>query len=75
MSNKPVSNLSSLLSDSAINLDAAPSTWQDAITQAGALLEHEGAIDPDYTAAMIQSVVDNGPVSYTHLTLPTTPYV
>jgi posphotransferase system enzyme iiab component len=61
MSNKPVSNLSSLLSDSAINLDAAPSTWQDAITQAGALLEHEGAIDPDYTAAMIQSVVDNGP--------------
>ena len=61
MSPTPVSTLNSLLADAAVDLNATAATWQEAITSAGALLQRTGAIDPEYTRAMVQSVVDNGP--------------
>lgn len=51
----------SLLSRSAIRLDATAQGWEDAIRQAGALLEAEGVATGDYTQAMVDSVHTNGP--------------
>ena len=56
-----MSQLNSLLASEAVDLHARASDWRDAISQAGKLLEHSGAITADYTAAMITSVEDNGP--------------
>ncbi|MDN6439404.1 MAG: PTS sugar transporter subunit IIA, partial [Corynebacterium nuruki] len=44
-----------------IALDVAADDWRSAVTTAGRLLEDTGATDPDYTAAMIATVEDNGP--------------
>lgn len=50
-----------LLNPSAIRLDASATNWQDAVQQAGALLEAEGIATSDYTRAMVDSVQTNGP--------------
>lgn len=49
------------LHEDAIALDVPAPDWREAITSAGQLLEARGAIEPEYTAAMIGSVEDNGP--------------
>lgn len=56
-----MSAINKLLADSAIDLSAHASDWEDAISQAGRLLELSGTIDPAYTQAMIDSVHTNGP--------------
>lgn len=56
-----MSTINQLLADDAVDLEARASGWEDAVTQAGRLLESTGAIDPAYTQAMIDSVHDNGP--------------
>lgn len=56
-----MTNLHDLLTEDAIRLDVAASTWQEAIGAAGALLEATGVADGRYTQAMIDSVVEHGP--------------
>ena len=56
-----MSTLAQLLAPSRINLDAAATSWQDAVRLAGSLLEQDGHITSQYTQAMIDSVTDNGP--------------
>lgn len=56
-----MNTLSSLLDPSRILLDAQASDWKEAISLAGGLLEAEQIIDPAYTQAMIDTVVDKGP--------------
>ncbi len=53
--------LSDLIDDNAIRLDANPSNWEEAIREAGALLEHTGVASEVYTQSMIDSVHKNGP--------------
>ncbi|GAA1370603.1 PTS sugar transporter subunit IIA [Luteococcus sanguinis] len=45
----------------AIALDVAVGGWEDAVRQAGGLLEAVGAIDSEYTDAMVNSIFRNGP--------------
>ena len=56
-----MSTLTSLLTEDRITLDAAAADWRAAVSLSGDLLEHSGAITADYTQAMIESIVDNGP--------------
>lgn len=56
-----MSTINRLLADDAVDLNARASGWEDAVTQAGRLLESTGAIDPAYTQAMIDSIHANGP--------------
>lgn len=56
-----MSTLTSLLTEDRITLDAAAADWRAAVSLSGDLLEHSGAITADYTQAMIDSIVDNGP--------------
>ena len=51
-----MAKLAGLLADDAVDLEASAADWEDAVTQAGRLLESTGAIDPAYTQAMIDSV-------------------
>lgn len=53
--------LSDLIDDKAIRLDANPSNWEEAIREAGALLEQTGVASEVYTQSMIDSVHKNGP--------------
>ncbi len=53
--------LSDLIDEKAIRLDANPSNWEEAIREAGALLEQTGVATAEYTQAMIDSVHKNGP--------------
>ena len=46
--------LSRLLPDSSINLTAIANDRDDAIRQAGALLVHAGAVDPEYVEQMLE---------------------
>lgn len=56
-----MSQINTLLADRSIDLAARASSWQDAIRQAGALLEATGQVEPAYTQAMIDSVEEKGP--------------
>lgn len=56
-----MSAINELLHDDAIDLNAHAETWQEAIAQAGALLEKTGAITSAYTESMISSVEEQGP--------------
>ncbi|HJC85389.1 MAG TPA: PTS sugar transporter subunit IIA [Candidatus Corynebacterium faecigallinarum] len=56
-----MSTLTSLLTEDRITLDAAAADWRAAVSLSGDLLEHSGATTADYTQAMIDSIVDNGP--------------
>ncbi len=56
-----MSTLNSLLAPGAVELHGNARNWRQAIELAGGLLEKAGKITPDYTAAMIASVEDNGP--------------
>ena len=56
-----MSAINELLHDDAIDLNARAETWQEAIAQAGALLEKTGAITSAYTGSMISSVEEQGP--------------
>ena len=56
-----MSTINQLLADDAVDLEASAADWEDAVTQAGRLLESTGAIDPAYTQAMIDSIHANGP--------------
>jgi len=47
-------SLADLLAESSIVLDATAVDRDDAITQAGAALHAAGAVDADYTAAMLE---------------------
>lgn len=51
----------SLLAPTAIRLNATAQGWEDAVRQAGALLESEGVATSDYTQAMVDSIHTNGP--------------
>lgn len=53
--------LSDLIDDKAIRLDAKPSNWEEAIREAGGLLEQTGVAEEEYTQSMIDSVHKNGP--------------
>lgn len=53
--------LSSLLEPSRIRVDAQVNDWKEAIRLAGGLLEDDRVIEPAYTQAMIDTVVDKGP--------------
>lgn len=53
--------LNDLLDDAAVQLHSTASSWEEAIREAGGLLEKTGAISSEYTQAMIASVHDNGP--------------
>lgn len=44
-----------------IKLQVNVNSWQEAITAAGQILEQNNLTTPEYTQAMIQSVVDLGP--------------
>ncbi|MDN5582424.1 MAG: PTS sugar transporter subunit IIA [Corynebacterium sp.] len=56
-----MSTLTSLLSQSRIDLDVTAADWKTAVAHSGELLEDTGATDAAYTTAMIDSVIDNGP--------------
>lgn len=56
-----MSDINRLLRDEAVDLNAHASTWQEAISHAGQLLESTGAITDEYTRAMVESVEANGP--------------
>lgn len=56
-----MSQLSELLSPSAILLDADAADWREAIRRSGELLVSTGATDPAYTEAMIRTVEEHGP--------------
>lgn len=56
-----MSQINTLLADRSIDLAARASSWQDAIRQAGKLLEATGQVEPAYTQAMIDSVEEKGP--------------
>lgn len=56
-----MSTINELLADEAVDLAARASGWEDAVTQAGQLLERAGTIESAYTRAMIDSVHTNGP--------------
>lgn len=56
-----MSQLSELLSPSAILLDADAADWREAIRRSGKLLVSTGATDPAYTEAMIRTVEEHGP--------------
>ncbi len=57
----PMSTLTSLLAENRVALDVDAADWRSAVTYAGGLLEDTGSVDPAYTRAMVDSVVDNGP--------------
>lgn len=54
-------SLRQLLAPSRIALDVPAPSWQEAIRHAGDLLESDGHSTAQYTQAMIDSVVANGP--------------
>ncbi|MDO4687074.1 MAG: PTS sugar transporter subunit IIA [Corynebacterium sp.] len=56
-----MTSLSALLATDAIALDVQVSNWKAAIRLAGQLLECTGAVEPEYTEAMLDVVNDNGP--------------
>ncbi|OEY04560.1 PTS sugar transporter [Corynebacterium sp. BCW_4722] len=56
-----MSQINTLLADESIDLSARASSWQDAIRQAGKLLEATGQVEPAYTQTMIDSVEEKGP--------------
>ncbi|MEJ6548827.1 PTS sugar transporter subunit IIA [Corynebacterium sp. USCH3] len=56
-----MSTLTSLLAENRVALDVDAADWRSAVTYAGGLLEETGSVDPAYTRAMVDSVVDNGP--------------
>lgn len=56
-----MTSLSALLATDAIALDVQVSHWEAAIRLAGQLLESTGAVEPEYTDAMLDVVKDNGP--------------
>lgn len=56
-----MSTLTSLLSQSRIDLDVTAADWKSAVAHSGELLESTGSTDAAYTTAMIDSVIDNGP--------------
>jgi len=56
-----MSELSDLISPSAIRLDAEAADWREAIRASGELLVGSGATEPDYTEAMIRTVEEHGP--------------
>lgn len=56
-----MNTLSSLLEPSRIRVDAQVNDWKEAIRLAGGLLEDDRVIEPAYTQAMIDTVVDKGP--------------
>ena len=56
-----MSELSDLISPSAIRLDAEAADWREAIRASGELLVAAGATEPDYTEAMIRTVEEHGP--------------
>ncbi|WP_420098017.1 PTS sugar transporter subunit IIA [Corynebacterium sp.] len=56
-----MSTLTSLLAENRVALDVDAADWRSAVTYAGGLLEDTGSVDPAYTRAMVDSVVDNGP--------------
>lgn len=56
-----MNTLSSLLDPSRIRVDAPVKDWKEAIRLAGGLLENDRIIEPAYTQAMIDTVVDKGP--------------
>ncbi|MDO5077030.1 PTS sugar transporter subunit IIA [Corynebacterium sp.] len=56
-----MTSLSELLATDAIALDVQVRNWEAAIRLAGQLLESTGAVEPEYTEAMLDVVKDNGP--------------
>lgn len=56
-----MSKLNALLASDAVDLHCHAANWREALTQAGSLLEKTGAITPEYTTAMVESVETNGP--------------
>ena len=56
-----MSQLSDLISPSAILLDADAADWREAIRVSGDLLVSVDATDPAYTEAMIRTVEEHGP--------------
>ena len=56
-----MSELSDLISPSAIRLDAEAADWREAIRASGELLVADGATEPAYTEAMIRTVEEHGP--------------
>lgn len=56
-----MTSLSELLATDAIALDVQVPHWEAAIQLAGQLLECTGAVEPEYTEAMVDVVKDNGP--------------
>ena len=56
-----MSALADLLAEDRVGLDLTAETWQEAVRAAGALLEHAGVADRDYTESMIDNVETNGP--------------
>ena len=53
--------LGELIRQESIALDQEAEGWEEAIRLAGRLLESSGAATSDYTQAMVDSVVENGP--------------
>lgn len=55
------SSLPELIHEDSILLDAEAADWQSAVRLAGGLLEQAGIASAEYTQAMVDNVVDNGP--------------
>jgi len=55
------SSLPELIRQDSILLDAEASDWQSAVRLAGGLLEQAGIASAEYTQAMVDNVVENGP--------------
>ncbi|MCH8564150.1 PTS sugar transporter subunit IIA [Nesterenkonia sp. LB17] len=55
------SSLPELIHQDSILLDAEAADWKSAVRLAGGLLEQAGVASAQYTQAMIDNVVDNGP--------------
>ncbi|MFC0314817.1 PTS sugar transporter subunit IIA [Gordonia phosphorivorans] len=56
-----MSALTDLLSPDAVAVDVEAADWRAAVAAAGALLEATGVATAEYTAEMIESVVEKGP--------------
>lgn len=54
-------SLPELIHQDSILLDAEAADWQSAVRLAGGLLEQAGIASAEYTQAMVDNVVDNGP--------------
>jgi len=55
------SSLPELIRQDSILLDAEAADWQSAVRLAGGLLEQAGVASAEYTQAMVDNVVENGP--------------